>query len=141
MAIDENTRPASGSETLFSHYLVERAAESGERLPSHGITVGFGTLISSLLYRYVLEEKRPESWKAIEPELLAVLPDPSDVKALLERSGIGASAKRHVGTRDELRRMIWACSAPEKKYTILRWLKDNDCLAEAADYASERIPE
>ena len=74
MALCSDTRPASGSEHIFSHYLVESAIDQGRPAPSHGTTVAFGTLVSSLLYEYLLGPAMPEELAPIQEELKRICP-------------------------------------------------------------------
>ena len=102
MALCSDTRPASGSEHIFSHYLVESAIDQGRPAPSHGTTVAFGTLVSSLLYEYLLGPAMPEELAPIQEELKRYLPASDDVRKMLEKTGIGAAVTDHLPDKETL---------------------------------------
>lgn len=55
MQMYHDSRPASGSEHMFSHvWEMEHLAYNGVEV-SHGFKVGIGTLISTLLFEYIVE--------------------------------------------------------------------------------------
>lgn len=139
MALCSDTRPASGSEHIFSHYLVESAIDQGRPAPSHGTTVAFGTLISALLYEYLLGPDMPEELAPIRAELKRYLPEPCAVREMLSKAGIGAEVSDHLLDKTALENMIRASSAPEKRYTILRYLSDCDMLEKAIQYVLAHI--
>lgn len=139
MALCSDTRPASGSEHIFSHYLVESAIDAGREAPSHGVTVGFGTLVSAYLYEYLLSGSVPEDIQDVEQELRRYLPEPGMVRSWLEKSGIGAALTAHLSGKEALGDMIRASSGPEKRYTILRYLADRDMLENGIQYVTERL--
>lgn len=139
MALCSDTRPASGSEHIFSHYLVESAIDQGRPAPSHGTTVAFGTLVSSLLYEYLLGPAMPEELAPIQEELKRYLPASDDVRKMLEKTGIGAAVTDHLPDKETLAHMIRVSCAPEKRYTVLRYLSDCDILKKAIQYVLEHI--
>ena len=123
MAMADDTRPVSGSEHIFSHFMVESAMDSGPHV-THGASVAFGTLISTLLYEYLLDVLRPADLDAIAGEMRKYLLPPCRVRDLLEASGISARARDHLH-RADVAEMIRACSSPKKRYTVLRYLADS----------------
>ncbi|HEU5326981.1 MAG TPA: sn-glycerol-1-phosphate dehydrogenase [Thermomicrobiales bacterium] len=54
MQLSQSSRPASGSEHLFSHLWEMQALEHGEPVVPHGFKVGVGTLAAAALYERVL---------------------------------------------------------------------------------------
>ncbi|MDR1472426.1 MAG: iron-containing alcohol dehydrogenase, partial [Synergistaceae bacterium] len=136
MALANDTRPVSGSEHIFSHFMAESAAELGPRV-SHGASVGFGTLISTLLYEYLLDVLRPSELAPIESELRGYLLPPLRVRDLLVASGIGYRPKDYLsGVRGaDAEGMIRRCSGTEKRYTVLRYLADSGHLGDAIGHA------
>ena len=123
MAIADGTRPVSGSEHIFSHFMVESAMDSGLRV-SHGASVAFGTLISTLLYEYLLDDLRPAELDRVSEEVRKYLLPSRRVGDLLVTSGIGARPRDHLHGLD-VAGMIRACSSPDKRYTVLRYLADS----------------
>ena len=141
MALCEDTRPASGSEHIFSHYLVESAIAAGRLPPSHGASVGFGTLVATLLYEFLLNTAAPPELAPIQAELRESLLPSDTVYALLEQSGIGGKLTDYLADEGALREMLRACAGPEKRYTILRYLSGRSLLDSAADYVCTAMRE
>lgn len=139
MALAADTRPASGSEHLFSHYLVDAAIREGKAPPAHGVTVGFGTLVATLLYEYLLENAAPAEILAIAPQLKTYLRPSAQIRAALAQTHIGAKPEDYLPGQNALAEMINACSAPGKKYSILRYLKDNALLDDGIRYVQAHI--
>ena len=69
MQMYRESRPASGSEHLFSHiWEMEGLSKDGEEI-SHGFKVGVGLLASTLLMEYILEHPFAELEKRMKPGL------------------------------------------------------------------------
>lgn len=134
MALCDDTRPASGSEHIFSHYLVEQAISLGRKPPSHGASVGFGTLVSTLLYEYLLTVAAPNDLASLEPDLRGSLLPSQTVYQLLEQSGIGGKLTDYLADGQALARMIRESSGSNKRYTILGYLRENSLLEPAIEY-------
>ncbi len=139
MALCNDTRPASGSEHIFSHYLVNAAINAGKTPPSHGASVGFGTLISSLLYEYLLDHAAPPELASIQAELRQSLLPSRTVFALLEQSGIGGKLADYLPDGSALSDMLHACAGPDKRYTILRYLSDRALLEPAVKFVQNAM--
>lgn len=139
MALAADTRPASGSEHIFSHFLVNAAIDAARPVPSHGETVGFGTLVSTLLYRYLLDEVRPEELLCVAERLECYLLPIEQVRAALETSRIGAAVETHLSGKAELAEMIRSSAGPEKRYTVLRYLNDHGLLQAGIEYVLVHI--
>jgi glycerol-1-phosphate dehydrogenase [NAD(P)+] len=139
MAMLNDTRPVSGSEHMFSHFMVESAMDAGLNV-SHGATVAFGTLISTLLYEYLLDGLEPADLAPISGELRKYLLPSRRVADLLVASGIGAGVQRHLYGGD-IAGMIRACSSPGKRYTVLRYLADSGHLDRSIRYALNALEE
>jgi glycerol-1-phosphate dehydrogenase [NAD(P)+] len=135
MALASDTRPASGSEHIFSHYMVESALMAGLTM-SHGVSVGFGTLISTLLYQYLLDELRPSELEPIAEEMRGYLLSAERVRDLLAVSGIGFRAEDFLSGADGLADMIRGCCSPDKRYTVLRFLSDRGHIGDGIEYAA-----
>lgn len=139
MALCDDTRPASGSEHIFSHYLVEQAIGDGRKPPSHGASVGFGTLVSTLLYEYLLTVAAPAELASLEPELRGSLLPSQTVYQLLEQSGIGGKLTDYLADGQALADMIRASSGPNKRYTILAYLREHSLLEPAIDFVCSNM--
>ena len=139
MALCDDTRPASGSEHIFSHYLVEQAISAGRKPPSHGASVGFGTLVSTLLYEYLLEVAAPKELASLEPELRGSLLPSQTVYQLLEQSGIGGKRTDYLADGQALADMIRASSGSNKRYTILAYLQEHSLLEPAIDFVCSNM--
>lgn len=140
MALCDDTRPASGSEHIFSHYLVEQAIDAGRKPPSHGASVGFGTLVSTLLYEYLFSAA-PSELKELEPELRRSLLPSQTVYQLLEQSGIGGNLTDYLADTAALAAMIQASSGPNKRYTILAYLQEHKQLDDAIEFVCSNMKE
>ncbi|MEA5050472.1 MAG: iron-containing alcohol dehydrogenase [Oscillospiraceae bacterium] len=139
MALAQDTRPASGSEHIFSHYLVEAAIdEKRAYIPSHGETVGFGSLVSALLYEYLLAAA-PRDIAGFRGEMAAYLYAPGDVARMLDVSGIGSRVGGFLPSKDALAAMIRSCASPKKRYTIIRYLNDRGLLDDAVAYVAKNM--
>ena len=133
MALAKDTRPASGSEHIFSHFLVESAIDEKRPVPSHGETVGFGSLISALLYEYLLENL-PEELADIKEEMSATLIGSAETARMLDVSRIGSKVSGFLGSKEALGEMIRTGANPKKRYTIVRYLSDKGMLDDAIAY-------
>jgi len=51
MAMVDNSRPASGSEHMVSHYMEMKALQAGEKGLLHGTQVGIGAVLTSILWK------------------------------------------------------------------------------------------
>jgi glycerol-1-phosphate dehydrogenase [NAD(P)+] len=139
MAMADDTRPVSGSEHIFSHFMVESAMDSGPRV-SHGESVAFGTLISALLYEYLLDGLRPADLDSISAELRKYLLPSRRVRDLLAASGISMRARDYL-YRADVADMVRACSSPEKRYTVLRYLADSGHLDDGIRHVAGSLGE
>jgi glycerol-1-phosphate dehydrogenase [NAD(P)+] len=137
MAMVGDTRPVSGSEHIFSHFMVESAMDAGLHA-SHGATVAFGTLISTLLYEYLLDELGPADLEPISSELRKYLLPSSRVRECIAASGIGVRVQDHLHGKDAAD-MIRACSSPDKRYTVLRYLADAGRLDHGIGYVLDSL--
>jgi glycerol-1-phosphate dehydrogenase [NAD(P)+] len=123
MAFASDTRPASGGEHILSHFMVESALASGKSA-SHGITVAVGTLITTILYEYLLDELKPAEIEPNAGEIRKYLLPSNRVRKLLAAAGISARPEDHLSSGASLEEMIRLCASPGKRYTILRFLSD-----------------
>ena len=138
MALAGGTRPASGSEHIMSHFMVESALGTG-RAASHGATVGTCSLISALLYEYLLSEQRPGVIKPFEDDIRRYLLSPAKVRELLVTAGIETRPEIYLHNGESVGDVIRSCVSPGKRYTVARFLSDAGCLDDAIQYALARL--
>lgn len=138
MALAGGTRPASGSEHIMSHFMVESALGAG-RAASHGATVGACSLISALLYEYLLSERNPDAIKPFEDDIRKYLLPPAKLRELLVTAGIETRPELYLHNGEGVGDMIRACASPGKRYTAARFLSDAGCLGDAIQYALARL--
>ncbi len=138
MALAEDTRPASGGEHIFSHYLVESAIDEKRAVPSHGETVGFGSLVSAFLYEFLFQAP-PADIADIKDEMASYLYPSEEVAKMLDKSGVGSRVSGFLSSKEALAEMIKACASPKKRYTIIRYLSDKGLLDEAVAYVVKNI--
>ncbi|MCR1897562.1 sn-glycerol-1-phosphate dehydrogenase [Irregularibacter muris] len=137
MSLVDDTRPASGSEHLVSHYLVMKAVEKGELPPSHGRTVAIGTLISTLLYKFLFETKEfteLENSEKIKEDLMKYLPKEEKVKTWLTTLDLSYHPSDYGMTPELLREIVLKAGFIRDRYTVFRLLDSLKLLDRAADY-------
>ena len=119
MAICGNSRPASGSEHHFSHFLEMDFVRRKEKVPPHGIKVAIGTLISLEMYNFLRDENIdcPEKEKVYA--LVSSLPKTEDVKAKLV--GMGCPVRfSEIGVRREtMEDMLYNAYKVRDRFTVL----------------------
>lgn len=138
MAMCGNSRPASGSEHHQSHYLGMDFARRGEEIPSHGIKVGLGTVISLELYHYLSMAKVPCREYQKVWALADTLPSPDYVRDLL--AGLGCPVRfRDIGvSRALMRRMLTEAYTVRDRYTVLTLCAERGLSACLADPLIEK---
>lgn len=139
MSIVGSTRPTSGSEHIFSHYMVDLGIKSGCTPPSHGKSVAYGTLIGTMLYEYIFNTQNLDSIKPVKEKLSSFLYSSYRVREIMKIMGISDDMKDYYLDKESLRKMILESDTPKKRYTVLRFLKENSLLEKAADYVVEII--
>lgn len=124
MQAAESSRPASGSEHLFSHLWEMQGLTHQGRAPFHGFKVGMGTLAAAALWERLLALK-PEGLDA--GALAAAWPSADQLEAEVRRdhpdgqqaeSAVRASLAKHLSReglveRTERLRACWADVRPE----------------------------
>ena len=92
MQMYQESRPASGSEHLFSHvWEMEGLTKDGEDV-SHGFKVGVGMLASTLLLEYVLEHSFDELIPLMKPGL-SESERSAEIDGLLQKGCYGSAPK------------------------------------------------
>jgi glycerol-1-phosphate dehydrogenase [NAD(P)+] len=119
-----DSRPASGSEHMFAHYWDIVAINDNRSHPLHGISVGVGTYVSSLLYEYMSDEL---------PEGL-FYPKPEEIKSMLGKIDAPHSPAELGLSREEFESsVIDAWKNKPDKYTILHFVRDLGRAGEMAE--------
>ncbi|RBP65383.1 glycerol-1-phosphate dehydrogenase [NAD(P)+] [Alkalibaculum bacchi] len=137
MSLVDDTRPASGSEHLVSHYMVMRAIEKGELPPSHGRTVAIGTLIATVLYEFLFKHdafKQVENYKEVEKDVRRYLPTIEEVEGLLKTIKLSTDPRDYDLDGDLLREIVLKAGYIRQRYTVFMLLDRLNLLDEAADY-------
>ena len=137
MSLVDDTRPASGSEHLISHYLVMKAMERGELPPSHGKTVAIGTLISTVLYNFLFhteEFKEFNNYQVIQENIYKYLPKEEEVRAWLKTIGLSCQLMDYDIDKELLREIILKAGFIRERYTIFRFLDSLNLLDKAGNY-------
>ncbi len=142
MSLADDTRPASGGEHLISHYMVMKDIERGKIIPSHGVTVAFGTLILSYLYEYLLnceeflsQEKSDEIAEAVKK----YAPSPEDVKEWLGIVGLPLKPEGYEVDKDYLEDMILKAGFIRDRFTVFTYLDQLGVLDKAAKYTLSKF--
>lgn len=135
MAIAGNSRPASGSEHHQSHYIEMYFVKIKKPIPSHGLKVALGTLVSIELYNHLKETsffknhpKRQELEELIDslPKVDEVLKMLKDVKGYTKFRELGITKELFIET-------IYNAYTTRDRYTILTLYHDNNLYDEIID--------
>ncbi|NTW72064.1 MAG: sn-glycerol-1-phosphate dehydrogenase [Eubacteriaceae bacterium] len=139
MSIVDDTRPASGGEHLISHYMVMKNLERGEMIPSHGVTVAFGTLILSHLYDFLFKSEEfgiQEKSVEIREALQRYLPTPAQVNQWLEIIGLSLKPEGYEVDKNYFHEMIMKAGFIRDRFTVFQYLHQLGILEKAADYVT-----
>lgn len=119
MAICGNSRPASGSEHHFSHFLEMDFVRRKEKVPLHGLKVAVGTLISLEMYDFLAKEKIdcPNAEKVYA--IAASLPKADDVKSKLVGMGCPVRFSSLGVRRETMEDMLYNARKVRERYTVL----------------------
>ncbi|HAE61388.1 MAG TPA: hypothetical protein DCG38_03500 [Eubacteriaceae bacterium] len=142
MSLADDTRPASGGEHLISHYMVMKDIERGKIIPSHGITVAFGTLILSYLYEYLLgssEFLSQDNSEEIKEAVGKYVPAPKEVKEWLDIIGLPLHPEGYDVDRDYLEEMILKAGFLRDRFTVFTYLDKLGVLDKAAEYTVSKL--
>ena len=138
MAICGNSRPASGSEHHFSHFLEMDFVRRKEKIPLHGLKVAIGTLISLEMYSFLAMEKIgcPNAERVYS--LCASLPDVADVRSKLV--GMGCPVRfSSIGVRREtMEDMLYNAYKVRERYTVLTLYAQLGITDKIKDYIMEK---
>ncbi|MBF7097107.1 sn-glycerol-1-phosphate dehydrogenase [Alkalibacter mobilis] len=142
MSMADDTRPASGSEHLISHYMVMKNIEKGEMIPSHGITVAFGTLVVSMLYEFLKENeifKTQDDSRSVIEAVDKYVPTVEQTKEWLEIIGLPVSPEGYGVDEAYLEEMILKAGFIRDRFTIFRYLDKLGILNDAAKYVLAKM--
>ncbi len=136
--VARSSRPASGSEHLFSHLWEMQGVMHAGQPASHGFKVGLGTLAAAALYDMILDRDlsrvdakraigRWPSRDSVEREVLAAHPDPVQAASAVANSlakhvdtgGLAARLARLAKAWPELRRSLQAETLPAEELRSL----------------------
>lgn len=137
MSLADDTRPASGGEHLVSHYMVMKSIEKGDIIPSHGITVAFGTLLVSHLYQFLLNHSSftsREDAQQIKEAVEVYLPTVEQTKEWLNIIGLPLEPEAYDVDRALLSEIVKKAGFIRDRFTIFTFLNQLGLLDEAADY-------
>ena len=138
MAVCGSSRPASGSEHHFSHFLEMDFIRRKEKVPLHGIKVAIGTLISLEMYNFLRDAKIDCPEKERVYELVSTLPKVEDVKAKLV--GMGSPVRfSEIGVRREtMEDMLYNAYKVRERYTVLTLYANLGITDRIKDYIMEK---
>lgn len=139
MSMVDDTRPASGGEHLFSHYMVMKSALKGEVLPSHGRTVAIGTLIVTHLYNFLFSNNTFDKLNnscIIKEEVTKYLPKTLEVCTWLKIIGLSTDPRNYNIDKYYMDEIIRNSCTVRKRYTVFTLLKELNLLDEASAYIS-----
>lgn len=119
---------------------LNRLIGSRVKIPAHVITVGIGTLIITILYKYTLEShefKKLENSQNIEKFVKEYLPKESEIILWLKTIGLSCNVKDYGIDEKLLREIILKAGYIRDRYTIFMLLDSLELLDIAADYLSD----
>ena len=121
MALAGNSRPASGSEHHQSHYLEMYFVSIDKPIPSHGLKVALGTLVSIELYNHLKEttflKNHPKRKEIIK--LIDALPKTQDLLKMYKEMGCYTRFRELNIPKDVFTSMIYNAYKVRNRYTIL----------------------
>jgi glycerol-1-phosphate dehydrogenase [NAD(P)+] len=138
MQAARSSRPASGSEHLFSHLWEMEGLRHGDDEPSHGFKVGLGTVAAAALAEKLvmqdltaldpaaLQSTWP-AWDRVEPAVRRSFADPHVAASAVEESRAKhltrAALRRRIETIrrawPELQRALWAQLSPVEELRVM----------------------
>lgn len=123
-----NSRPAASSEHMFGHFWDIAAINDGRSHPLHGISVGVGAYVSSLIYE-AMHEELPVG---------LVYPKSKDIKAMLDAIDAPYSpAQLGLSEKEFSDSILYAWENKPDKYSILHLIKDLGKAQETAEKLTE----
>ena len=130
MQAARSSRPASGSEHLFSHLWEMEGLPRAPRTPSHGFQVGMGTLASAALADRLLAADLDRldteaiagawpPWPAVETSIRAAFKDERIVASAIEETRAKYLTPQALRARLEAIRRIWPDLKPKLRTQLL----------------------
>lgn len=123
------TRPASGTEHLFSHYWEMDALKNGREHPLHGNSVGTATVIVASIYD-LLKEDLPAA---------CTWPKPEEIAVLLRKVGAADSPKTLGISRDLFKASVLYAKDVRPRYSVLKYAAKVGKLEEIADVLTRKF--
>jgi len=125
------SRPASGCEHQLGHYWETSLLKSGKETALHGNFVALGTIVACRMYELVRE--------SCGLELSSPLPSPTEIIALMNRTGDFCSVKALNITREMFYESFFHAGKENGRYTLLSWLEKNGNLEQIAVRLTEEF--
>ncbi len=126
-----NSRPASGSEHHISHYLEMAAERLNTHFAPHGVQVALGALVSVSLYKYALSNNLSRI-DVVATDINA-LPTVDELISLYKEIGLPTTFSQIGVDKKLLKETIKNAYTVRERYTIMSFLKDNNCLNDVAE--------
>lgn len=131
MALINISRPASGTEHLFSHFWEMDSIARGENPHHHGLQVGVATPVVARIYEMLADEL---------PEGTAELcPPHAEIEALLRRAGAPALPPEIGIGRELFHDSVMGAADVRPRYSVLAFARDKGRLGEIADALTEEL--
>lgn len=124
-----NSRPASGAEHHMAHYWEVDAISRGEEHPLHGNSVGVGSVVVSMLYKF-MSDKLPEGFQ---------IPDPEEVTGLLKAMGAAATPGELGIGRELFRKSVIHARRIRPRFTIFNYTEKAGLLEKYADTLTQKF--
>lgn len=137
MSLADDTRPASGGEHLISHYMTMKNIARGDVIPSHGITVAFGTLVVCHMYEFLLNHPKFQARAdatLIQEAIGQYLPTVDQVNQWLDVIGLPKDPGGYDVDGDLLKEIIMEAGFIRDRFTIFTMIHQMDLLEEVADH-------
>ena len=131
MALINVSRPASGTEHLFSHFWEMDSIARGENPHHHGLQVGVATPVVARIYQ-LLSDILPEG-------TAEMCPSPDEIRALLARGGAPTTPPEIGIGRELFHDSVMGAADVRPRYSVLRFARDNGRLESIADQLTQEL--
>lgn len=141
MSLADDTRPASGGEHLISHYMTMKNIARGDVIPSHGITVAFGTLVVCHMYEFLLKHPKfqeREDATRIQEAIHKYLPTVEQANHWLDMMGLPQEPAGYDVDRELLKEIVLKAGFIRDRFTIFTIIHQMGLLDAAADYVARQ---
>ncbi len=131
MALINVSRPASGTEHLFSHFWEMDSIARGENPHHHGLQVGVATPVVARIYQ-LLSDILPEG-------TAEMCPSPDEIRALLACGGAPTTPPEIGIGRELFHDSVMGAADVRPRYSVLRFARDNGRLESIADQLTQEL--